>query len=46
MMLDDPEMREMAQEELREAKEKRTTGANITGTAAAEKIRTMNETRS
>ncbi len=38
MMLDDPEMREMAQEELREAKEKkRTTGATVTGTAAAER---------
>lgn len=35
MMLDDPEMREMAQDELREAKEKRATGTAITGSVTA-----------
>ncbi len=40
MMLDDPEMREMAQEELRDAKEKATSWSNsAAGAAVAERSR-------
>lgn len=46
MMLDDPEMREMAQEELREAKEKANNWSNSYRYCCCRKIRTMNETRS
>lgn len=46
MMLDDPEMREMAQEELREAKEKANSWSNSYRYCCCRKIRMMNETRS
>lgn len=46
MMLDDPEMREMAQEELREAKEKSEQLEQQLQVLLLPKIRTMNETRS
>lgn len=46
MMLDDPEMREMAQEELREAKEKANNWSSSYRYCCCRKILTMNETRS
>lgn len=44
MMLDDPEMREMAQEELRDAKEKAKRWNNSCRCCCCRKIRTMNVT--